>query len=105
VARISGSQGSGWLIHAGFDLGRGGFSRLELTGKHGAESIERGATKPGEVRIGDRNFANGQYTARVPRAKPEPGGLQRAGMLEGLLAVWCRRIRVRPDRALAGHAA
>ncbi len=53
-----GSKGSDWRVHAGFDLGTGGFSHLELTDKHGAESFERGAPIPGEVRIGDRNYAN-----------------------------------------------
>jgi len=53
-----GSTGSDWLIHAGFDLGGGGFSHLELTDKYGAESVLRGPAIPGEVRIGDRNFAN-----------------------------------------------
>ncbi len=52
------SKGSDWRVHAGFDLGTGGFSYLELTDKHGAESFERGAPIPGEVRIGDRNYAN-----------------------------------------------
>jgi Transposase DDE domain len=58
-----GSQGSDWLIHAGFDLGGGGFSHLELTDKHGAESAARGAPRPGEVRIGDRNFATAKVLA------------------------------------------
>ncbi|HVX62819.1 MAG TPA: IS4 family transposase, partial [Pirellulales bacterium] len=53
-----GSTGTDWRIHAAFDLGRGGFSHLELTDKHGAESVERGAPVPGEVRICDRNFAS-----------------------------------------------
>jgi hypothetical protein len=53
-----GSKGTDWRIHAAFDLGSGGFSHLELTDKHGAESIERGAPVPGEVRICDRNFAS-----------------------------------------------
>src|ERR1700750_1131275 len=34
-----GSQGSDWLIHAGYDLGGGGFAHLELTDTHGAGSI------------------------------------------------------------------
>ena len=53
-----GSQGSDWLVHGGYDLGGGGFFHLELTDKHGAESVLRGAPIPGEVRVGDRNFAN-----------------------------------------------
>lgn len=52
------SKGYDWRVHAAFDLGGGGFSHLEVTDKHGAESIERGVPKPGEVRIGDRNYAN-----------------------------------------------
>lgn len=51
------STGTDWRVHAVYDLGRGGFSHLELTDKHGAESIERGAPIAGEVRIGDRNYA------------------------------------------------
>jgi len=31
-----GSKGTDWRIHGVFDLGSGGFSHLELTGKHGA---------------------------------------------------------------------
>jgi len=38
-----GSQGSDWLVHAGYDLGGGGFFHLDLTDKHGAESVLRGA--------------------------------------------------------------
>ena len=46
-----------------FDLGSGGFSHLEVTDKHGAEALERGAPLAGEIRIGDRNYA------RVPVLK------------------------------------
>lgn len=52
-----GSPGSDWLVHAGLDLGTGQFRHLELTDTHGAESILRGAPQPGEIRIGDRNYA------------------------------------------------
>jgi IS4 transposase len=45
-------------VHAVYDLGRGGFSHLDLTDGHGAEVIDRGAPIAGEVRIGDRNYAN-----------------------------------------------
>ena len=55
--RERGSKTTSWRLHAVYDLGRGGFSQLELTDKHGAEAIERGAPIPGEIRIGDRNFA------------------------------------------------
>ncbi|HEV7879542.1 transposase [Bradyrhizobium sp.] len=52
-----GNKTTSWRLHAVYDLGRGGFSHFELTDKHGAEAIERGAPSPGEIRIGDRNFA------------------------------------------------
>ena len=52
-----GSKGTDWRVHGVFDLGRGGFSHLELTDQHGAEALERGAPLAGEIRIGDRNYA------------------------------------------------
>ena len=52
-----GSTGTDWRIHGVFDLGRGGFSHLALSDAHGAEALERGAPHPGEIRIGDRNYA------------------------------------------------
>jgi hypothetical protein len=51
------SAGTDWRVHGVFDLGCGGFSHLELTDKHGAEALDRGAPQSGEVRMGDRNFA------------------------------------------------
>ena len=44
-------------MHGVHDLGRGGFSHLELTDSHGAEGLCRGAPVPGEVRAADRNYA------------------------------------------------
>jgi len=58
-----GSKGTDWRVHGVFDLGSGGFSHLELTDQHGAETLERGAALAGEIRIGDRNYA------RVPVLK------------------------------------
>jgi len=52
-----GSQTTSWRLHAVYDLGGGGFAHFALTNQHGAEAIERGAPIPGEIRIGDRNFA------------------------------------------------
>jgi len=55
--RERGSKTTDWRVHAVYDLGRGGFSHLELTDRHGAEAITRGAPLAGEIRIGDRYFA------------------------------------------------
>jgi hypothetical protein len=52
-----GTQGTEWRLHGVFDVGSGGFSHLALTDKHGAESADRDAAIPGEVRIMDRNYA------------------------------------------------
>lgn len=51
-----GSTGTDWRVHGVFDLGAGGFSHLELTDGKGAESILRGASVAGEVRIADRYY-------------------------------------------------
>ncbi len=59
-----GSTGTDWRVHGVFDLGRGGFSHLELTDQHGAEALERGAPHPGEIRIGDRNYARAPVLRR-----------------------------------------
>ena len=55
--REPGAKTTSWRLHAVYDLGRGGFSDLELTDRHGGETIDRGAPVPGEIRIGDRGFA------------------------------------------------
>jgi hypothetical protein len=55
--REPGAKTTSWRLHAVHDLGRGGFSHLELTDKHGGEAIERGAPIPGEIRVSDRGFA------------------------------------------------
>jgi len=52
-----GSRGTDWRVHGVYDLGRGGFSHLELTDSHGAETLDRGSAVAGEIRIGDRNYA------------------------------------------------
>ncbi len=50
--------------HGVCDLGRGGFAPLDLTDKHGAEALERGAPLAGEIRIGDRNYARASVLRR-----------------------------------------
>ena len=52
-----GSKGTDWRVHGVFDLGSGGFSHLEPTDEHGAETLDRGAPLAGEIRIGDRGYA------------------------------------------------
>ncbi len=65
-----GSSGTDWRVHGVFDLGRGGFSNLEVTDQHGAESLCRGAAVAGEIRIGDRYFAR---AATLQRFRVESG--------------------------------
>jgi hypothetical protein len=59
-----GSTGTDWRVHGVFDLGRGGFSHLEVSDKHGGEALERGAPHPSEIRIGDRNYARASVLRR-----------------------------------------
>jgi len=60
-----GSKGTDWRVHAIFDLGRGGFSHLELTDGKGAEALTRGAPISGEVRIGDRGYCKAPALRRL----------------------------------------
>jgi hypothetical protein len=52
-----GSQGTDWRVHGVYDLGRGGFSHLEVTDARGGENLNRGTPVAGEVRIADRGFS------------------------------------------------
>src|SRR5271169_1947377 len=63
-----GSKGTDWRVHAVYDLGAGGFSHFELTDKHGAEALDRGAAIPGEIRLGDRNYSNAKGLRRLREA-------------------------------------
>jgi IS4 transposase len=58
------SKGTDWRIHGVYDLGRGGFTHLEITDNHGGEALDRGPSAAGEIRIGDRNYANAQAWQR-----------------------------------------
>ena len=60
-----GSSGTDWRVHGVFDLGLGGFSHLEVTDKHGAETLDRGRVLAGEIRIADRGYANAAALRRL----------------------------------------
>ena len=65
-----GSTGTDWRVHGVYDLGRGGFSHLEVTDRHGAESLLRCEPVTDEVLIADRGYAK----ARELRACLDPSG-------------------------------
>jgi hypothetical protein len=65
------SKGTDWRIHGVYDLGRGGFSHVEITDGHGGEALDRGEPVAGEVRVGDRGYANAQAWQRYLQAHPE----------------------------------
>jgi hypothetical protein len=65
------SHGTDWRIHGVYDLGRGGFSHLEVTDGRGGEALDRGQSVAGEIRIGDRGYANAQAWQRFLRARDE----------------------------------
>jgi len=58
------SKGTDWRVHGVYDLGCGGFTHLELTDAHGGEALDRGLPVAGEIRLGDRGFANAQAWQR-----------------------------------------
>jgi hypothetical protein len=68
-----GSKGTDWRIHATYDLGRAGFSRLELTDGHGAEALSRVRPKESVVVIADRGYAKaGEMAALLHPAGGPP---------------------------------
>lgn len=52
-----GSKGTNWRVHAVVDLESGALCGLELTDKHGAESLVRHPIEPGEIAVADRIHA------------------------------------------------
>jgi hypothetical protein len=63
-----GATGTEWRLHAVYDLGRAGFTHLEVTDWHGAEALDRGPVAPGEVRIADRGYGTGPAIGRMVAA-------------------------------------
>jgi hypothetical protein len=57
MLREPGGTGTDWRVHGVYDLGRGGFTHLAVTDKHGGEALDRGQPVTGEVRIADRGYA------------------------------------------------
>lgn len=55
--RAPGTSGSDWRGHAVLDLEDGALSGLDLTDRHGAESLLRQPIKPGEIGVADRAHA------------------------------------------------
>jgi len=68
-----GSKGTDWRIHGVYDLGQGGFSHLEITDTHGAESLLHCAPVTNEVLIADRGYAK----AKALRACLDQSGAHR----------------------------
>jgi hypothetical protein len=62
------SKGTDWRLHGVYDLACGRFSHLDLTDCHGGEALDRGEPVAGEVRIGDRGYANAQAWQRFCQA-------------------------------------
>jgi len=65
------SKGTDWRVHGVYDLGRGGFTHLELTDSHGGEALDRGKPMAGEIRVADRGYANAQAWQRFLQARDE----------------------------------
>jgi hypothetical protein len=72
-----GSTGTDWRVHAVYDLGRGGFSHLEVTDRHGGESLLRCEPVTNEVLIADRGYAK----VRQLRACLDEAGTQQRDVI------------------------
>src|SRR5271155_3624945 len=68
-----GSKGTDWRGDAVYDLGAGDFSHFELTDKHGAEALDRGAAIRGEIRLADRNYSNAKGLRRLRESVGKTG--------------------------------
>ena len=68
-----GGMGTDWRLHAVYDLGRGGFSHLELTDSHGAEALDKGTAIAGEIRVADRNYGQAKALRRFVESVCETG--------------------------------
>lgn len=66
-----GSKGTDWRVHGVYDLGRGGFTHLEVTDNRGGEALDRGKPVAGEIRIADRGYATAQAWQRFLQARDE----------------------------------
>jgi hypothetical protein len=53
-----GSQGTDWRIHLSLDLEHGCLDGIEVTDGYGGETFMRFEPQPGEIRVGDRGYAN-----------------------------------------------
>ncbi len=53
----SGSHGTDWRVHLGFDLNQACLDQIELTDGHGGESLARFTVTPGELCLADRGYA------------------------------------------------
>ena len=65
-----GSAGADWRLHVDYDLLRQRLAAIELTDGRGSESLGRFAIGPGDIALGDRNYAK----ARDLRQVVENGG-------------------------------
>ncbi|MEL6061947.1 MULTISPECIES: IS4 family transposase [unclassified Methylobacterium] len=61
------SSGTDWRIHGVFDLALGRFTSLQVTDRHGGESLDRAQPAAGEIRIADRGYAAARAWQRFLR--------------------------------------
>ena len=66
------SKGTDWRLHGVYDVGRGGFTHLDVTDSRGGEALDRGKPVAGEIRIADRGYANAPSWQRYLQARDPP---------------------------------
>jgi hypothetical protein len=65
TVRAPGPQGAEWRGHAVVDLEAGALAGLDLTDRHGAESLLRHPLEPGEIAVADRAHARRADVSRL----------------------------------------
>ena len=55
-----GSTGTDWRLHVGYDPAKGAIDSVQVTDKHGGESLDRAAAEAGDLILGDRAYASSE---------------------------------------------
>jgi hypothetical protein len=66
-----GSQGTDYRLHLSLDLGSQRIDGIEVTDVHGAETLARHPSQPGDIWLADRGYARGPGVGAILKAKGE----------------------------------
>jgi hypothetical protein len=71
TSSVTGSRGTDYRIHVGFDLQALRVDQIEITGPEGGESLARQPLSPGDLVLADRGYAHRRGLASVVEAQAD----------------------------------